>query len=127
MPFPMTLARFNRRVTNRFARRFAGRLPPLANLEHRGRRSGTIYRTPVVVFRDGDNGFVIALTYGPNTDWVRNVLASGGCTIESGGRPIVLTDPSLRSGTPEPPIPAPIRLALRLLRVSNYLHLRRDI
>ena len=86
MPFPMTLARFNRRVTNRVARRVAGRISPLANLEHRGRTSGTTYRTPVVVFREGEDGFVIALTYGPGADWVRNVLASDGCTIESGGR-----------------------------------------
>jgi len=123
----MSLARFNRRVTNRVARRFAGRIPPLANLEHEGRRSGTVYRTPVVVFRDGDAGFVIALTYGPDTDWVRNVLAAGSCTIETAGRRMRLTDPRLTSSAlPPSAIPAPIRLILRLLRVSNYLHLRRS-
>lgn len=125
MPFPTTLARFNRRVTNRVARRFAGRIPPLATLEHRGRTSGTVYRTPVVVFRDGDDGFVVALTYGPGTDWVRNVLAAGGCTIESGGHHIALIDPRLTPGTAPQAIPAPIRMVLRLLHVSDYLHLQR--
>ena len=28
-----------------------------------------------------DDGFVIALPYGPNTDWLKNVLASGSATI----------------------------------------------
>jgi len=127
MTFPMTLARFNRRVTNRVARRFAGHIPPLANLEHDGRRSGKLHRTPVVVFRDGDDGFVVALTYGPGTDWVRNVLAAGGCIIESGSRHIALTAPHLTSGIPGPPIPAPIRLVLRLLHVTDYLQLPRAV
>lgn len=126
MPLPMTLARFNRRVTNRVARRFAGRIPPLANLEHRGRTSGRAYRTPVVLFRDGEDGLVIALTYGPGTDWVRNVLAAGGCTIESGGRRVALTEPRLLHGDRGlASLPHPVRFALRLLHVEDYLLLRR--
>ncbi len=26
-------------------------------------------------------GFVVELTYGPEVDWYRNVLAAGGCTL----------------------------------------------
>jgi hypothetical protein len=44
------------------------------------------HHTLVKPFRSPD-GFVIALTYGPDRDWVRNVLAAGGCTIEWRGRP----------------------------------------
>lgn len=124
MPFPRTLARFNRRVTNRVARRVAGRVPPLAILEHRGRLSGTTYRTPVMAFPAGD-GVVIALTYGPETDWVRNVLAAGGCEMEQGGRRVRLTDPRLTHGDPDPSLPAPVRLALRLLRVRDGMRLGR--
>ena len=32
-----------------------------------------------------DDGFVIALPYGPNTDWLKNVLASGSATIVNEG------------------------------------------
>ena len=124
MPFPRTLARFNRRVTNRVARRVAGRVPPLAILEHRGRRSGATYRTPVMAFPAGD-GVVIALTYGPETDWVRNVLAAGGCEMEQGGRRVRLTDPRLTRGDPDPSLPAPVQLALRLLRVRDGMRLGR--
>lgn len=128
MPFPRTLARINRRVTNPVARRFAGRLPPFAIMEHRGRRSGATHRTPVMAFRSSaDDGFVVALTYGPEADWVRNVLAEGGCAMEYGRRRIVLVDPTVvPRGSPGPvTLPRPVRLALRLLRVADELRLRR--
>ena len=127
MPLPTTLARINRRLTNPVARLVAGRVPPLAIVEHRGRRSGTTYRTPVMVFRsrDGD-GFVVALTYGPEADWVRNVLAEGSCAMEYGRRRIALTDPHLTHGDPGvASLPRVVRLALRTLRVSDVLSLRR--
>jgi len=33
----------------------------------------------------GQNGFVIALTYGRESEWVKNVLAAGGCELETRG------------------------------------------
>jgi hypothetical protein len=70
------VARFNRAVTNPIQLQYAWLLPPWAVILHRGRRSGRLYRTPVNVFpRPG--GCVVALTYGPQSDWVRNVLAAG--------------------------------------------------
>jgi deazaflavin-dependent oxidoreductase (nitroreductase family) len=51
---------------------------------HRGRRSGRRYRTPVLAFRV-DDGYVVALFYGADRDWVRNVLAAGGCTLSGAG------------------------------------------
>jgi deazaflavin-dependent oxidoreductase (nitroreductase family) len=45
-------------------------------LTHVGRRSGKVYRTPVNVFR-AQNGFIVALTYSSQSEWVKNVLASG--------------------------------------------------
>jgi deazaflavin-dependent oxidoreductase (nitroreductase family) len=67
---------------NKLAVRLAGhRLIPLwAVLRHRGRRSGKTYATPVAVIPTPTT-FVIALPYGPGTDWVRNVRAEGHCTI----------------------------------------------
>ena len=85
MPLPRSIARVNRRVTNRLLGGLAQRLPGFGVVVHKGRTSGRQYRTPVNVFRRGDR-YIIALTYGPNADWVRNVLADGGCTLETRGR-----------------------------------------
>src|SRR5919107_658451 len=69
---PKGLARFNRRVTNRVLGPLAQRLPGFGIVIHVGRRSGAVRRTPVNVFHRGDR-YVIALTYGADSQWVRNV------------------------------------------------------
>lgn len=79
MPGGRRLARFNRRFTNALTIRFAARAPGFGIVTHRGRRSGQLYRIPINVFPRGDQ-FVVALTYGPGADWVKNVLAAGGAT-----------------------------------------------
>lgn len=123
MPFPQRLARLNRHLANPVARTFAGRVPPLAIVGHTGRRSGRAYRVPVMAFA-ADGGYLIALTYGPDADWVRNVLARGACTLERGGRTVALADARL-VGPAEalPRLPAPLRPVLRLLQVSAFLRL----
>lgn len=118
------LARFNRWLPNRIVRTFAGRrLSPVAIVVHRGRRSGRHYRTPVLAFRV-DDGYVIALFYGTDRDWVRNVLAAGSCSLKRGGRRVELTDPRmLDAGDDKALVPAPMRPGLRLLRVTRVLRL----
>lgn len=125
MPLPDRLARLNRRLTNPVARTFAGRLPPFGLVVHRGRRSGRDHRTPVMAFPDGA-GFVIALTYGPDRDWVKNVRAAGGCTLVRVGRQLPLVDPQI-VGEAEglPLLPRPVQLAVRRLGVTAFLRLRR--
>jgi deazaflavin-dependent oxidoreductase (nitroreductase family) len=124
MRFSDGLAQFNRLAFNRVVRTFAGRrLSPVAVVVHRGRRSGRRYRTPVLAFR-ADGGYAVALLYGADRDWVRNVLAAGGCTIERGGRQVELTAPVMvDAGTGMRWVPAPIRPGLRLLRVRRFLRL----
>ena len=118
------LARFNRRLFNPVVRTFAGRRgSPVAVVVHRGRRTGRRYRTPALAFR-ADDGYVIALFYGSDRDWVRNVLAAGSCTLERGGRQVELTAPrmlDISDGVTL--VPAPMRPALRLLRVTRVLRL----
>jgi deazaflavin-dependent oxidoreductase (nitroreductase family) len=118
------LARFNRRLFNPVVRTFAGRrLSPVAVVVHRGRRTGRRYRTPALAFR-ADDGYVVALFYGADRDWVRNVLAAGSCTLERGGRQVELTAPRMldisEGMTLVPPL---MRPALRLLRVTRVLRL----
>ena len=75
-------------------RPLAGWLPAFGVVTHRGRRSGREYRTPVNVFRS-DGYYLFVLTYGSESDWVRNVLAAGGCSLRTRGRDVVLADPEL--------------------------------
>ena len=66
---------------------FAGtRIFPLYGvLEHRGRRSGKLFHTPVVV-RATPDGFIVPMPWGEGTDWYRNVRAAGAATIRWKGR-----------------------------------------
>jgi deazaflavin-dependent oxidoreductase (nitroreductase family) len=122
MPIPRRVARFNRHVTNRVTGHIAGWMPGFAIVTHVGRRSGRRYRTPVNVFPHGER-YVFALTYGAETDWVRNVLAAGGCTIETGRRTIELRDPQLFTDPSRPDITIPARWILGLIRVDEFLAL----
>jgi deazaflavin-dependent oxidoreductase (nitroreductase family) len=120
LPLPKRLAHFNRRVTNRLTRQIASWAPGFAIVEHVGRRSGRLYRTPVNVFRRGDR-YVFALTYGKDSDWVRNVLAAGGCTIETRRTRVELTAPELLTDPRRSAVPAPVRSVLGLIHVDDFL------
>jgi deazaflavin-dependent oxidoreductase (nitroreductase family) len=86
------IARFNNRVVNPIQRRWADRLPPWAVVVHRGRVSGRRYETPVLAHLH--NGVaVIALFYGSDADWVRNVVAAGGGELIRRRRTLVMRDP----------------------------------
>ena len=74
---PNRIRFFNKYVTNRLLRVFAKlSLGPFALIRHVGRRSGKPYETVIWAWRLGE-GFVIALTYGPEVDWYRNMRAAG--------------------------------------------------
>ena len=116
------VATFNLAVTNRITTQFAGHLPGFVILTHTGRKSGQSYRTPVNVFRT-PQGFLVALTYGQQAHWVQNVLAAGGCRVETRGvtyqlsAPVVVHDPSRRR------FPLPVRTILRVIGASDFLQL----
>ncbi|MGH3640840.1 MAG: nitroreductase family deazaflavin-dependent oxidoreductase [Mycobacterium sp.] len=86
------IAHFNKRVTNPIQRLWAPRLDHMAVIEHRGRRTGKDYRTPVMAFVEGGE-FVVVLNYGTESDWIRNVLAAGSAGILHRGRRYALTNP----------------------------------
>jgi deazaflavin-dependent oxidoreductase (nitroreductase family) len=124
MPLPRRLARFNRIATNRVLVPVARVLPGFAVVVHVGRRSGRSYRTPVNLFRRGD-GYVIALTYGADSQWVRNVLAAGAVDVETRGRRLHLVDPEVVRDPARSLVPAPVRLPLRLAKVDAFMVLKR--
>jgi deazaflavin-dependent oxidoreductase (nitroreductase family) len=122
MPLPRQLAHFNRRVTNRITRRLAGWMPGFAIVIHVGRRSGRTYSTPVNVFRDRGR-YVFALTYGPESDWVRNVLAAGGCKIKTRRQVVELRDPQRFTDPGRRLVPPPARWILGLVNVDEFMAL----
>jgi deazaflavin-dependent oxidoreductase (nitroreductase family) len=122
VPNPRWLARVNRRVTNRVTFPIARQAPGLGVVVHTGRRSGRPYRTPVCAFQTA-RGYAIALIYGPESDWPKNVLAAGGCTLLTRGAAVPLTAPRRVHTGRHPSIPAPARAVLRMLGVRDYLEL----
>ena len=116
------VAAFNLAVTNRITSRFAARLPGFGILTHVGRKSGRVYRPPVNVFRVPE-GFLIALTYGRDSEWVRNVLAAGGCELETQGvryrlsAPTIVRDPTRRR------FPLPVRIVLWHIGANDFMQL----
>ena len=124
MPLPKRLARFNRHVTNRVLGPVARHLPGFAVVTHVGRRSGRVYRTPVNLFHDQDR-YVIALTYGSDSQWVRNVLAAGAVDVETRGRRLHLVAPEVVHDDRRSLVPEPVRPILRLVRVGEFMLLQR--
>lgn len=125
MPLPRSLARANRVGLNRVVVHIAGRIPGFALMNHRGRRSGRPYTTPVNAFRIG-NGYRFALTYGSGSDWVRNVLEAGECDATVRGRTVHLVDPRLEKDPGARWAPGPVAAVLRRIGADTYLQCRID-
>lgn len=123
MAIPKAVARFNNHVTNRVSRPLARHLPGFAVVTHVGRRSGRTYHTPVNMFRDGER-YVFALTYGGDTEWVKNVMAAGSCAVRTQGRTVRLCEPRIFTDAERRLVPAPVRVVLHVLDVSDFLSMR---
>ena len=116
------VAAFNLAVTNRITSRFAARLPGFGILTHVGRKSGKVYRTPVNVFR-AQEGFFIALTYGRDSGWVKNVVAAGGCQLETRCATYQLSAPTILHDPPRRRFPLLVRVMLGIIAASDYMQL----
>lgn len=109
------------RLTRRLARRGVG---PFSLVRNVGRMSGKVYETPVILARVPE-GFVAELTYGPEVQWYRNIVAAGGCEVVYRGR-----DHVVRAVEPYPveagrhAFGFPASTLLRLLRRREFRLLR---
>ena len=119
------LAKINIAFTNRITGLFAGWLPGFGILTHVGRKSGKVYRTPINVFR-ASNGFIIALTYSGQSEWVKNVLAAGGCALKTRGRKYQLSAPKVLRDPSRKRFPFPVRLVLRTVGANEYMELSKS-
>ena len=122
-PLLVSIRPFTTRVFNPFSRLFVRWLPGFGILVYRGRKSGATYRTPINAFRDGD-GWVFALTYSSQVQWVKNVLASGEADLERGRTTIHLVEPRHFVDPSRRLMPFPVRQFLGLMRVSEFLRMR---
>lgn len=98
-----------------------GRTSPWAVVEHVGRATGAVHRTPVTPRVDGDT-VVIPLPYGTDVHWVRNVMAAGHCRLQLHETIYELDEPAvITSG--EITLPAFAHEALDMSG-AHYLRLR---
>ena len=120
--------RFNRALGNPYQMKTAGTPGAYASvIRHVGRTTGRSYATPVVPFST-EYGFVIALPYGPGTDWVKNVMASGSATIVCEGNSYPIDRPELVPVTMAAPfMPAKEQRSLRRFHIDRCLLVRRAV
>jgi deazaflavin-dependent oxidoreductase (nitroreductase family) len=90
MPLPRWLAKINKRVFNPVEVK-RGKRPVVT---HIGRTSGTTYRTPLDA-HPTKGGYLLVVRYGPQTDWVRNIIAAGDASLRVDGEDHALTAPRL--------------------------------
>jgi hypothetical protein len=121
-----TVRRFNRAVTNPRVLRSAGSPGASASvIQHVGRTTGRSYETPVGPFPTSE-GFVIALPYGSETDWARNVLSSGTATLVHEGDTIRVDRPEVIPTTEiVDDLPASEQRTLRVFAVDECMRVRR--
>ena len=124
MALPHWLTRVNLAFGNRLLAPFAAHLPGLGILEHVGRRSGTVRRNPLAIIRRGPDRYVVALWYGPDVQWVRNVLAAGTCRVRTRGRWIRLAEPRRFHDASRREIPWFLRMVAWVVRVEHFVELR---
>lgn len=125
MQLPQRLARFNRRVTNPLQRLWAGWAPGMGILEHVGRKSGKRYRTPLTVYPTRD-GVAVLLTYGPDRDWLKNVIAAGGGRVTRCGRSFEVRDPRVvAKGEAGPWVTGWMRVMFSVMPVEHAVMLTR--
>jgi len=117
---PRWVAAFNRAVTNRIRAPFVTWLPGFGMITHIGRKSGKTFRTPVNVFR-APGGFRIALTYGPSSQWVQNILAAGDLELETVGRRYHISSLELVNDPTRANFPLLVRTVLGILGAHHFL------
>lgn len=125
-PILDAVRRFNRDVTN--PRNLQSEGSPDSSrtvVHHVGRRSGTAYQTPVDSWTTDRGTLLIALPYGPDTDWVRNIRASGTVDLARQGATLTASEPRVvATAAVLGDIPRGARRTLRLFNVENCLELR---
>lgn len=94
-----------------------------AVIEHRGRRSGRTYTTPVSA-RPTAGGFVVPMAFGEQADWFRNVRAAGECVIRWNGTAYHVVAPELIDAATGRRALGPVERLLAPLFARQFVRLR---
>jgi deazaflavin-dependent oxidoreductase (nitroreductase family) len=116
MVFPPLVHRLQVKYVNPVVKKVARFLPSFAVIEHRGRKSGSDYKTVVNAHRKGST-LAIILGHG-KADWVKNVLAAGEADMHLFRRDVHIVNPRVvPAGTVDPTLPVLARRASRRMGV----------
>jgi deazaflavin-dependent oxidoreductase (nitroreductase family) len=120
-----TVSQFSQHVLNPIMAHMAGsRFWYTALLRHTGRRSGNSYATPLMAMRVSD-GFLVALPYGTNVDWLRNLQAARRAPLQLRGQTYEIGDPVIVDpATALPQLSAIMRNTVRWFGAKNYVKLK---
>lgn len=95
--------------------------PIFAIVEHRGRKSGRRYTTPIAA-RRVEGAFVISTAFGAQVDWHRNLIAAGGGTVHWKDRAYPVGAPRrIDAKDAINTFNAVQRLGLRLARIDGFI------
>jgi deazaflavin-dependent oxidoreductase (nitroreductase family) len=124
-PAVLNAVRRTSRATKRFVMKSSGTPGGIASvIRHVGRTTGRPYETPVNAVTT-DDGFVIALPYGRNTDWLKNVLVAGSATIVHEGDTYRVDRPEIvPTSVAAPLFSSKDQRTHRRFRVDQYLLVR---
>jgi deazaflavin-dependent oxidoreductase (nitroreductase family) len=125
-PVTDTTRALNKRFGNQAMMRLAGRRYFFAGvIRHTGRRSGRKYATPIWAVPTAE-GVIVSLPFGEGADWLKNVLAAGRATIETGGETWTVTHPEVVDReTAWRSLPRRARVLFGLAGIDRYVVLRR--
>jgi deazaflavin-dependent oxidoreductase (nitroreductase family) len=117
------------RATAPIARALAGRrcFPLWAVVRHRGRKTGRALSVPVAVI-PARGSVLVALPWGPRTNWTLNVLAGGGCELRWKGAEHRVAGPRLLDREQARPYFGPVTWAVVrfVVRADSFLLLPRQ-
>lgn len=124
-PMLRAVRQMNKASWNRNAMRTAGSAGnPVAVIHHTGRVSGNAYATPIGA-EPVEGGFVVALPYGTQPDWLKNLLVAGGGVIRHDGVDHEITDPQvLPIDEFLPAFGTADQRGFRVFNVTQCLHVR---
>jgi deazaflavin-dependent oxidoreductase (nitroreductase family) len=119
MAFPRRMAALPR-LLNPLVLPLTRRVPPLAVLHHRGRRSGRSYDTPVQAYAT-PKGWLVGLAYDHNAPFALNLLAAGGGEMTRAGRRYQISRPRRVGREALKTLPALAALQMRAVGIDEFL------
>jgi hypothetical protein len=119
MAFPRRMAALPR-LLNPLVLPLTRRVPPLAVLHHRSRRSGRSYDTPVQAYSTSD-GWLVGLAYDHNAPFALNLLAAGGGEMTRAGRRYRISRPRRIGREALKTLSALAALQMRAVGIDEFL------